>query len=244
MMDGFDFNAPGNVSRLTGKLLALKDYNGLPVYAENFDAAMDKLRGQAFLHMPLEFVSHPASLSAPAQKAAVAQQAAASAAPAVSEEELTALTWFERGFNATDLDEKIRCYTEAIHLKPDFAGAYYNRGNARKDKRDLDGALEDYTEVICRKPDFAKAYYNRGVARTANGDFDGAIKDYTEAIRLKSDYHEAYYSRSLAHRQKSDPASVKATIADYQKYLDWHSQWESSRSGTDHLRLEEEAVTL
>ena len=61
-----------NASRLTGKLLALKDYNGLRVYAEYFDAAMDRLRGQAYLDKPLESISHPASLSAPAQQATVA----------------------------------------------------------------------------------------------------------------------------------------------------------------------------
>src|ERR1700730_4753012 len=97
MLDGFDFEAPSNASRLTGQLSALKDYNALRVYAEYFAAAMDRLRGD-FLNVPLESVSHPASLSAPAREAAEARQAAASAAPAVGQEELTAQTWFEKGF--------------------------------------------------------------------------------------------------------------------------------------------------
>jgi TIR domain len=108
MLDGFDFEAPSNASRLTSQLAALKDYNALRVYAEYFLAAMDRLRGD-FLNVPLESVSHPASLSAPARQAAEAQQAAAGAAPTVGQEELTAQTWFERGFNAADLDEKVRC---------------------------------------------------------------------------------------------------------------------------------------
>jgi tetratricopeptide (TPR) repeat protein len=203
MLDGFDFEAPSNVSRLTGQLLALKDYNALRVYAEYFAAAMDRLRGD-FLNVPLESVSHPASLSTPARHAAEAQQAAASAAPAVGQEELTAQTWFEKGFNAVDPAERIRCYTEAIRLKPDYAEPYYNRGNARYDKGDLDGALKDYTEAIRLNPNFAIAYFNRGNTRRDKGDFNGALKDYDEAIRLKPDLADAYNNRGNARGDKGD----------------------------------------
>ena len=93
------------------------------------------------------------------------------------QEELTAQTWFEKGFNAADLDEKIRCYTEAIRLKPDFAERLQQPGQcARATKGDLDGALKDYAEAIRLKPDFADAYNNRGNARAAKGDPDGASK--------------------------------------------------------------------
>ena len=165
MMDGFDFNAPANASRLTGKLLALKDYNGLRVYAEYFDAAMDRLRGQAYLDKPLESISHPASLSAPAQQATVAQQAAASAAPAVGEEALTAQAWFEKGFNATDLDEKIRCYTEAIRLKPDYAAAYNNRGIRAQLRATAMAPCRITPRRSASSPNLASAYNNRGLAR-------------------------------------------------------------------------------
>jgi len=203
MLDGFDFEAPSNASRLTGQLSALKDYNALRVYAEYFVAAMDRLRGD-FLNVPLESVSHPAALSAPARRAAEAQQAAAGAAPAVGQEELTAQTWFEKGFNAANLDEKVRCCTEAIRLKPDYAEAYTNRGNARRVKGDLDGALADYAKALRLKPDLGDAYNNRGVARADKGDLDGAVKDYAEAIRLKPDFAEAYNNRGNARGVKGD----------------------------------------
>lgn len=35
------------------------------------------------------------------------------------------------GFAATDIDEQLRFYSEAIRLKPDFVIAYYNRSLAR-----------------------------------------------------------------------------------------------------------------
>src|ERR1019366_922197 len=98
------------------------------------------------------------------------QKAAANAAPAVQEQELTAQQWFERGFAAVDIGEKLRFYSEAIRLKPDYAAAFNNRGNARSDEGDLEGALQDYSEAIRLKPDYAAAFNNRGNARSDEGD--------------------------------------------------------------------------
>jgi tetratricopeptide (TPR) repeat protein len=208
-LEGFDFSTPSIASQLTGKLSALKQYNALLVTVEYFAEAMGRLRGK-FLNVPLDAVPHPAS--APARLAAEAQQAAASAAPEVGQEELTVQQWFEKGFEATDLDEEIRCYSAAIRLKPDYAEAYNNRGIARSDKGDLDGALKDFTEAIRLKPDYADAYINRGNARSAKGDLDGALADYNEAIRLKPDYATAYYNRGNARFAKGD---LDGATADY-----------------------------
>jgi hypothetical protein len=112
--------------------------------------AMERLR-QRFLNVPLSAVLHPASRAA--NEAVTEQKAAAAAAPAVSEQELTAQQWFERGFAAKDPAEKFRFYTEAIRLKPDYAAAFYNRGNARQDEGDLEGAIADYNEAIRLKQD-------------------------------------------------------------------------------------------
>jgi tetratricopeptide (TPR) repeat protein len=180
MLEGFDFGTPKIASQLTGKLAALKHYNGLSIPPEYFMEAMEKLRGR-YLNVALASVLHPASLFA--QQAAAEQKQAAGAAPAVQEEELTAQQWFERGLAAVDIDERLRFYSEAIGLKPDSA-AFNNRGAARSDKGDIEGALQDYTEAIRLKPDDADAFYNRGVAHYAKGDIEGALQDYNEAIRL------------------------------------------------------------
>jgi len=185
MLEGFDFTTPSIASQLTGQLTALSHYNALDVPVRYFAAAMSHLR-EKFLNVPLEAVFHPAS--APARQAAEAQQAAASAALAVGQEELSAQEWFENGFNSSNPDEKVRCYTEAIRLMPDYAEAYNNRGVARRAKDDFDGALTDYAEAIRLDPDDGDYYYNRGIARRGKGDLDGALQDYTETIRLKPDY--------------------------------------------------------
>src|ERR1017187_4152305 len=213
MLEGFDFGTPRIASQLTGTLAALKRYNGLSIPPEYFLEAMERLRGR-YLDVRLTAVLHPASL--PAQRAATEQKAAADAAPAVQEEELTAQQWFERGLAASDLDEKLRLYSEAIRLKPDYAEAFNNRGVARANRGDVEGALLDCNEAIRLKPDYAAAFYNRGNARAAKGDVEGALQDYSEAIRLKPDYANAFYNRGIARAAKGD---VEGALQDYSEAI-------------------------
>jgi len=211
--EGFDFSAPTIKTQLTGTLMELHHYNGLGVPAEYFDAAMDKLRTR-HLDVPLDAVLHPASVQA--VEAAITQQSAVKGAPSVEVRELTAGEWFEKGFTAVDLDEKVRDYDKAIRLKPDYALAYSSRGNARQAKGDLDGALRDYDEAIRLAPDYAVAYNNRGKARKAKGDLEGALKDYNETIRLQPDYANAYNRRGNARQAKGD---LEGALKDYNEAI-------------------------
>jgi tetratricopeptide (TPR) repeat protein len=213
MLEGFDFGTPKIASQLKGTLAALKHYNGLRIPPEYFAEAMERLRIR-YLNIPLTAVLHPASFSA--QKAAALQKKAANAAPAVQENELTAQQWFERGFAAADIDERLRLYSGAIRLKPDYADAFYNRGIARRSRGNFEGAIKDYSEAIRLKPDYAAAFYNRGIARSAKGDFDAAINDYSEAIRLKPDYAVAFYNRGVARSAKGD---FDRAIKDYSEAI-------------------------
>ncbi|TRU19375.1 MAG: tetratricopeptide repeat protein [Microcystis aeruginosa Ma_MB_S_20031200_S102] len=38
-------------------------------------------------------------------------------------------------------------YNQAINIKPDYALAYYNRGNAKYDLGDKQGAIADYNQA-------------------------------------------------------------------------------------------------
>ncbi len=213
MLEGFDFGTPTIASQLTGKLEALKDYNALSVPPAYFREAMGRLRDQ-YLNVPLDAVTHPASLAA--RQAATEEKGAAAMAPAVAEEELTAQQWFERGFNAKDLDEKLRFYSQAIRLKPDYAEAFNNRGVGRKNKGDLEGALEDFDGAIRLKPDYADAFFNRGVTRYDKSDLEGAVRDYDEALRLKPDYAFAFNNRGNARKAKGD---LEGALKDYDEAI-------------------------
>jgi tetratricopeptide (TPR) repeat protein len=213
MLESFDFGAPGIASQLTGELARLKRYSGLSVPSEYFEAAMAKLR-ERFLNAVLEVVSPPPSKTA--QSAARDQQTAAASAPLVLDEELTAQDWFEKGYSAQIADERMRCFGEAVRLRPDFAEAYNNRAVARRDKGDLEGALKDCEEALRLKPDYAMAYNNRGALHRERGNLDSALRDYNEAIRLKPDEALVYKNRGNARRDKGDQVGA---LRDYDEAI-------------------------
>ncbi len=103
-----------------------------------------------------------------------------------------------------DYDRAIARYSDAIRLKPDYAKAYYKRGEAYAHKGEYDRAISDFDQAIRLNPDDASAYCNRGLAHCSKGDEDRAISDYGQAICLKPDYADAYQWRGLSHIVKGD----------------------------------------
>jgi tetratricopeptide (TPR) repeat protein len=162
-LENFSFSSPSVSKNLTGKLAQLKSYNGLNVHTDYFEEAMERLCTR-FLDVPLEAVLHPVPHGV--QEIVEEQKVAANKAAQVKQEELTAQEWFEKGYvfqEANSLDEAIRSYTEAIHLRADFAEAYYNRGVARRGKGDHNGATQDYNKAVQFNPDYAKTYVKPGI---------------------------------------------------------------------------------
>jgi serine/threonine protein kinase/tetratricopeptide (TPR) repeat protein len=87
-----------------------------------------------------------------------------------------------------DPDAAIAAYNQAIHLKSDFAVAFYNRGAANYRSGNIEQAIRDYTEAIELKPDYTIAYYNRGLAYTKIEKLEEAVRDFSRATELKPDY--------------------------------------------------------
>jgi tetratricopeptide (TPR) repeat protein len=101
--------------------------------------------------------------------------------------------------NNKDLQGAIDDYTRAIELKPDFAEAFNNRGEAYFYLRKYENAISDYSRAISLKPGNAGGYYNRGLAYENNDQFEEAVKDYSRAIELDPDISTAYYNRGLVY---------------------------------------------
>jgi tetratricopeptide (TPR) repeat protein len=233
MLESFDFAAPGIANQLTGTLAGLRNYNGLRVPPDYFEAGMERLRTK-FLNVPLTAVIHPAS--GPAQQAADEQKAAANAAPTVQEAELTAQQWFERGMFATDPTDKVHAYSEAISLFPDYAEAFRNRGIVHHSAGDLHGALEDYNDAIRLKPDDFHAFHNRGVIRDKMGDRAGAEQDYNKAIRLKLDLARPLLERGIEFRRKGQ---LEAARRDFNEAIRLNPDYAEAYLNRGKTRLEE-----
>ena len=86
---------------------------------------------------------------------------------------LTAEEYFNKANNYADKGEyqlAIDNYTECLRINPDFATAYYNRGNMYgKELKSYKDAIADYTRAIKIDPDYVDAYNNRGIAKANAG---------------------------------------------------------------------------
>ena len=112
------------------------------------------------------------------------------------------LNLFYKGLNAGQngkYNDAVRYYSEYIKLKPDYAGAYYNRGNAYYKLGKYTDAISDYTQAIKINPNIANAYFGRGLAYYKLGKYTEAISDYTQAINIKPDNADSYLGRGNAY---------------------------------------------
>ncbi len=114
------------------------------------------------------------------------------------------------------LEKAVGSYRKALTIKPDYADAYYNMGNALKDQRKLKEAVEAYSKALIIKPDYAEAYNNMGTAIEECGKPEDAIEAYTKAITIKPEYVEAYYNIGIALQKQGKPEDA---IKAYNKAL-------------------------
>ena len=73
---------------------------------------------------------------------------------------------------------------KVVELMPDFAYAYFNRGNVAAKLNDFKSAVVDYTKAIELNDRFAEAYFNRGLARLYTGSSEDGISDLSKAGEL------------------------------------------------------------
>ena len=88
------------------------------------------------------------------------------------------------------MDEAIAHYQKALQIKPDYAEARNNLGNALLQKGKVDEAIAQYQKALQIKPDFAEAHNNLGNALLQKGRVDEAIAHYQKALQIKPDSAE------------------------------------------------------
>jgi tetratricopeptide (TPR) repeat protein len=101
---------------------------------------------------------------------------------------------YERG----EYVESLLNLNKAIELDPNYASAYYLRGNIKDKFDDRHGSMKDYNLAVEKNPKFAEAFFARGNVKMKLQDYYGAIDDYTAAVTINENYIEAYYNRGKA----------------------------------------------
>lgn len=110
----------------------------------------------------------------------------------------------------------VEAYNKALAIKPDYADAYHNIGEALQEQGKLEEAIEAYKKTLAIKPDYADAYINMGNTLKNQGKLEEAIEAYNKALALKPDYAEAYYNMGVALKEQG---KMDEAIGAYNKAL-------------------------
>jgi protein O-GlcNAc transferase len=92
-------------------------------------------------------------------------------------------------------EQAIQLYTRLIDVRPDFAPAYYKRGNLCRERNQMEAALASYDRAIALDPLYANAFCNRGVVLGLLHRSDDALASYDRAIALNPGDALALYNR-------------------------------------------------
>ncbi len=139
------------------------------------------------------------------------------------------------------MEGAIACYRRALDLKPDYAEAHNNLGNAFKDQGKLDGALACCRRALELKPNFAEAHNTLGNALKDEGMLDEAVACYRRALELKPDWAKAHSNLLLtlqyctgvtpvalaeAHAEydRRHAAPLRSAFAGHEKVRDTHGR--------------------
>jgi tetratricopeptide (TPR) repeat protein len=112
----------------------------------------------------------------------------------------------------TALNGAVAAFQRAIELKPGFAKAYINLGNALLGLGEFDRAIAAYREAIQLKPNIALAHYNLGNALCNVSQFDAAIAACRRAIHLDPDDAKGHYNLGNALYESGELAEATASF--------------------------------
>jgi len=95
-------------------------------------------------------------------------------------------------YHSGNNDDAAGCFSQAINIRPEYADAHYNLGNALKALGRLEEAIPRYLKTLELQPDHFDAHYNLGNTNKALGRPDQALENYQRALQLKPDFSDAH----------------------------------------------------
>jgi tetratricopeptide (TPR) repeat protein len=115
------------------------------------------------------------------------------------------------------MDEAIVQFQIALQIKPDYAEAFYNLGNAYFAQGHVDKAISHLEKAVEISPDYVDAHNNLGHILLAQGQLDKAIAHFKKAVEVNPDHTEAHYNLANALWRRGQ---IHEAIVQYQKALE------------------------
>jgi protein O-GlcNAc transferase len=115
------------------------------------------------------------------------------------------------------IEESIAACHRALELRPGYAEAHNNLGNALKDRGEVDEAIAAFRQALQFEPDYPEANCSLGIALRERGQLDEAIAAYRRALESRPDCPEAHVSLGTA---LGDRGELEEAIAAYRRALE------------------------
>jgi len=117
-------------------------------------------------------------------------------------------------------EESLSSCDRALALRPDFADAHCNRGNALNGLQRFEEALASYDQALALQPDSAKAHTNRGIALHALKRFDDELASYARALTVQPGYPDAHFNAGWCRMLRGD----------FRGFDEYEWRWKTDRS--------------
>jgi predicted O-linked N-acetylglucosamine transferase (SPINDLY family) len=143
------------------------------------------------------------------------------------------------------LEEAVERFGKLIERRPEFAEAYYKRGNALNRLGRWPSALADYDRAVALESCHANAYCNRGTVLERLGRWSEALDSYDRALSLNPGDAFAHYNRASVLRELNRPTEA---MDSYDQALALRQDYVEAYVNRGHLlqelsRLEEAAAS-
>jgi len=122
-------------------------------------------------------------------------------------------------YEKREFTEALMNLNKALDIDPNYAPAYFLRGNIKDNFDDRHGAMKDYNMALEKNPKFTDAFFARGNVKMKLQDYYGAIADFTSCISLNENNIEAYFNRGKA---KQFLQAYEDAINDCSKIIQLH----------------------
>ncbi|HTJ92450.1 MAG TPA: tetratricopeptide repeat protein [Pararobbsia sp.] len=123
--------------------------------------------------------------------------------------------------------DAVELLRRAVALRPRFAGAHLNLGNAWKALRQFDEAQASYRAALAVQPDFAHAHFNLANTLVTLEHHEEAIEHFEQAVRLQPTHAAAFNNlgNSLAavHRHEAAAGAFYKAIQLQPGYAGAHN---------------------